>query len=247
MRVERQPSCVVQINATTPLCISLARSSFRAFSWALVSTFASARAQTTLTGKAAVDADWTKDAPGVRHKITIEDLPAPNATKSVNNDARVVARPAGAQLHVPAGFKIEEFAAGFKNPRYLLTAPNGDILVAESSEDTIKILRDSHNNGRPEMNGIFSNEDALNEPFGLAFYPPGPDPQYLYVANTDGVIRFPYRNGDHQSPRTGGETERPALRRRAPPRRRTLDARSHLFSRRQKDVRLDRLAFERFR
>ena len=43
---------------------------------------------------------------------------------------------------------------------------------------------------------IFSNEDALNEPFGLAFYPPGPDPQYLYVANTDGVIRFPYRNGD---------------------------------------------------
>ncbi len=83
-------------------------------------TFASARAQTTLTGKAAVDADWTKDAPGVRHKITIEDLPAPYATKSVNNDSRVVARPAGAQLHVPAGFKIEEYAAGFKNPRYLL-------------------------------------------------------------------------------------------------------------------------------
>ena len=162
----------------------------------LTVTFASVRAQTTLTGKAAVDADWTKDAPGVRHQISIEDLPAPYATKSVGNFAKVVARPAGAQLLVPAGFKIEEFAAGFENPRYLVTAPNGDIFVAESSEDTIKILRDTGGNGRPEMNEIFSNEDALNEPFGLAFYPPGPKPQYLYVANTDGVIRFPYRNGD---------------------------------------------------
>ena len=66
-----------------------------------------------------------------------------------------MARPAGSQLKVPPGFKIEEFAAGFKNPRYLLTAPNGDIFVAESSEDTIKILRDSHGNGRPDISGDF--------------------------------------------------------------------------------------------
>ena len=112
--------------------------------------FANAHAQTMLTGKAAVDADWTKDAPGVRHKITLEDLPPPYATKSVTNDARVIARPAGAQLQVPSGFKVEEYASGFRNPRYLVTAPNGDIFVAESSEDTIKILRDGAGS-RPEI------------------------------------------------------------------------------------------------
>jgi glucose/arabinose dehydrogenase len=38
--------------------------------------------------------------------------------------------------------------------------------------------------------------DHLDKPFGVAFYPPGPHPQYLYVANTGDIIRFPYRNGD---------------------------------------------------
>src|SRR5436190_18610560 len=78
----------------------------------------------TISGQAAITADWTKDAPGVRHKYTVDDLPAPFATESVTNDARVVARPAGAQPQVPPGFKIEEYATGFRNPRYLLTAPN---------------------------------------------------------------------------------------------------------------------------
>src|SRR4029077_19229144 len=49
--------------------------------------------------------------------------------------------------------------------------------------------------GRPDTNEIFTEHD-LNRPFGIAFYPPGDEPQFLYVANTDGVIRFPYRNGD---------------------------------------------------
>ncbi len=155
----------------------------------------SAIAQTTLSGKAAVDADWTKDAPGVRHKITPADLPPPYQTESAVNDARVVARPAGAQLQVPSGFKIEEYASGFRDPRYLLTAPNGDIFVTESRADTIKVLRDANGDGKPEMTETFAS-DGLKDPFGIAFYPPGPDPQYLYVANTDGVVRFPYRNDD---------------------------------------------------
>ena len=154
-----------------------------------------ASAQTTLSGKDAVDADWTKDAPGVRHKLTVADLPPPFQTESVMNDAKVVDRPAGAEPKVPAGFKIEQYAQGFRNPRYLLTAPNGDIFVTESRGNEIKVLRDTNADGKPEVNEKFATE-GMDRPFGIAFYPPGPDPQFLYVANTDGVIRFPYRNGD---------------------------------------------------
>jgi hypothetical protein len=57
--------------------------------------------------------DWTSDAPGVRRKITVADLPPPNDTRSANNGPDVVARPPGAQLHVPAGFKIEELRTVF--------------------------------------------------------------------------------------------------------------------------------------
>lgn len=150
------------------------------------------------TSVAPPDADWTQDAPGVRHRITLDDLPHPYQTKSVNNDARVVARPAGAQLRVPAGFKIEQYAAGFRDPRYLLTAPNGDIFVTESNAAIIKVLRDTDGDGKPNITEVFTQE-GLNDPFGIAFYPPGPDPQYLYVANTNGVVRFPYRNGDSKA------------------------------------------------
>jgi glucose/arabinose dehydrogenase len=140
-------------------------------------------------------ADWTQDAPGVRHKITVADLPAPNATESANNAPRVVRRPAGAQLRVPPGFKIEQYAGGFVNPRFLLTAPNGDIFVTESHSNAIKVLRDSNGDGKPDLTETFADR-GLNDPFGIAFYPPGPEPQFLYVANTNGVVRFPYRNGD---------------------------------------------------
>ena len=156
---------------------------------------ASAAGPADLTGKAAVDADWTKDAPGVSHRITVADLPQPFASESVTNDARVVDRPAGAQLQVAPGFKIEEYAAGFRNPRYLLTAPNGDIFVTESRADQIKVLRDTNGDGKPDLTEVFA-ENGLKDPFGIAFYPLGPEPQYLYVANTNGVVRFSYRNGD---------------------------------------------------
>ncbi len=147
-----------------------------------------------LTGKAAMG-DWTSDAPGVRRKITVEDLPAPSSNVLAINRPRVVERPPGAQLQVPPGFKIDMYASGFRDPRFLLTAPNGDIFVAESRANQIKVLRDAKGGGKPDVTELFAESD-LNKPFGMAFYPPGNDPQFLYVANTDGVIRFPYRNGD---------------------------------------------------
>jgi glucose/arabinose dehydrogenase len=147
-----------------------------------------------LTGKAATG-DWTTDAPGVRRKLTVADLPPPNANPSANNGPHEIKPPAGAQPQVPPGFKVEQFATGFRNPRFLLTAPNGDIFVTESRGNQIKVLRDTSGDGKPDLTEVFV-DNGLKQPFGIAFYPPGPDPQYLYAANTDGVVRFPYRNGD---------------------------------------------------
>jgi len=147
-----------------------------------------------LIGKAAMG-DWTSDAPGVRRKITVQDLPPPTSNILAINRARVVNRPADVPLRVPPGFKIELYAEGFRDPRFLLTAPNGDIFVVESRANQIKVLRDTNGDGKPDVTETFAERD-LNKPFGIAFYPPGDDPQFLYVANTDGLIRFPYHNGD---------------------------------------------------
>src|SRR6266403_4529227 len=155
---------------------------------------AATESTTVLTGKAAMG-DWTKDAPGVQRKITVHDLPPPSSNALVINLARVARRPADARLQVPPGFKIDLYADGFRDPRFLLTAPNGDIFVVESRANRIKALRNGKDSGKPDVVETFV-EHGLNKPFGIAFYPPGSDPQFLYVANTDGIIRFPYRNGD---------------------------------------------------
>src|SRR5437588_101433 len=147
--------------------------------------------QSVRIGKDALG-DWTTDAPGVRRKISSADLPAPNPRESVYNSPRIVAPPQAAQLRVPPGFQIEQIASGFRNPRFLLSAPNGDIFVTESHVNQIKILHAENGVIRVEL---FA-DSGLNDPFGIAFYPPGDDPQFLYVANTNGVVRFPYRNGD---------------------------------------------------
>jgi glucose/arabinose dehydrogenase len=153
-----------------------------------------AESGTVLTGKAAMG-DWTKDAPGLRRKITVQDLPPASSNALAINLPRVARRPADARLRVPPGFKIDLYADGFRDPRFLLAAPNGDIFVVESHVNQIRVLRDTKKSGGADTNEIFTEHD-LNRPFGIAFYPPGDEPQFLCVANTDGVIRFPYRNGD---------------------------------------------------
>lgn len=145
-----------------------------------------------LTGKAAMG-DWTTEAPGVRRRITPADLPAPYTTPSVDHGARVVPQPEGAWPKVPQGFKVEKFATGLDNPRKILTAPNGDLFVVESGPGRIRILRGAAGD-KPSLDAIYAT--GLRQPFGIAFYPSGKNPQYLYVANTDSVVRFPYKNGD---------------------------------------------------
>jgi len=138
--------------------------------------------------------DWQQAAPGVQHLITPADLPAPYATSSAGNFPSVVPRPSNAALSVPAGFTVKQFASGLINPRIVRTAPNGDIFVSETSQNRIRILRANDGADTPSENRVFAQ--GLNRPFGTAFYPPGADPRWLYIAGNNSVVRIPYRNGD---------------------------------------------------
>ncbi|MEP6789709.1 MAG: sorbosone dehydrogenase family protein, partial [Acidobacteriota bacterium] len=146
-----------------------------------------------LTGQGAMG-DWSTDAPGVRRLITTADLPKPFESTSAVNSPKLIKRPDGAMPVVPKGFKVEEFASGLKNPRLIRTAPNGDLFVAESQANLIRVFRQGKNGGKPEVDEVYSSD--LKQPFGIAFYPLGPNPQYLYVGNTESIVRFPYKNGD---------------------------------------------------
>jgi len=146
-----------------------------------------------LTGREAFG-DWTTDAPGVRRKITVDDLAKPFDTPSAKNHPKKTKRPEGALPRAPEGFKVTEFATGLREPRVIVRAPNGDLFVAESKAHQIRVLRDADGDGKPEENEVYAK--GLDRPFGIAFYPAGPEPRFVYVGNTDSVVRFPYRDGD---------------------------------------------------
>jgi len=143
--------------------------------------------------RAVVFSDYRGQKPGTFHKITAADLPAPFTTKSVDEGPTLVDRPQGAWPQAPAGFKVELYASQLDQPRLVRTAPNGDLFVAESRPGKIKILRGTSPDGKAQTVETFAA--GLQLPFGIAFYPPGPNPEYVYVANTDAVVRFPYENG----------------------------------------------------
>jgi glucose/arabinose dehydrogenase len=151
-----------------------------------------AQAPAALTGQAAMG-DWTTDAPGVRRKLTPADLPAPYATSSADNGATIVRRPAGALPRVPAGFVVDLLTTDVNQPRMIRTAPNGDVFVVESEAGRVKIVRGADRDGGPERVAVFAS--GLRQPFGIAFYPAAA-PRWVYVANTDSVVRFPYTDGD---------------------------------------------------
>ena len=138
--------------------------------------------------------NWHLDKPGTLRLIRPQDLPAPGATRSVANFSHVVPKPPDAAPKVPPGFKIALFAAGLSGPRIIRVAPNGDIFVAETGAGRIRVLRAADGAAQPAKNVVFAS--GLNRPFGIAFYPSGDNPRWVYVANTDSVVRFPYHSGD---------------------------------------------------
>jgi glucose/arabinose dehydrogenase len=158
-----------------------------------VSFAALGRMPALLTGAAAYG-DWREDYPGLRRKITPADMPPPYATASARHAPTVVRRPRDAWPRVPEGFAVELYAEGLDNPRLVRTAPNGDVFVADSKPGRILLLHPT--GSAPE---ITTFAEGLDLPFGIAFWPPGPNPRFLYVANTGAVVRFPYRAGDRQA------------------------------------------------
>ena len=158
--------------------------------------------------------DYQKEKPGTFRKITVADLPKPFATKSAGNPPTEVPKPDNMWPLAPAGFKVERFVDEdqFKaieggnarlQPRELRAAPNGDIFLADSQANKIVILRGVGADGKPKQTSVFA-DSSLREPFGIAFYPLGNDPKWVYVGNTDSVVRFPYKGGDLKA---GGAAE----------------------------------------
>ena len=192
----------------------------------------------TLTGPAAYG-DWRIDSPGLRRRITVADLPPPNATPPVSNPSRDAPRPPGVLPKAPFGFTVDVLAKDFKQPRVLRTAPNGDVFLAESGGGRVLVIRGVDKVDTPPDVSVFAT--GLERPYGIAFYPPGPEPKFVYVATPAVVYRYPYKPGDMVASGPGREDCRAARRRRA------LDTRSRGFRGWIDDLRLGRLAIQRRR
>ncbi len=140
-------------------------------------------------------------------------LPPANQTKSVRNFSKVIGWPDGKIPVAPSGFTVNRYADDFISPRWMYVCPNGDVLVAEAntelgtftkfaasligitksqrfdkSANRITLLRDTNGDGKPDMKKIFLS--GLNQPFGMLILG-----DHFYVANTDGLWKYPYKSG----------------------------------------------------
>jgi glucose/arabinose dehydrogenase/cytochrome c2 len=142
------------------------------------------------------EADWRKDTPGRVHRIDVAHLPAPYDTPSAANFPHLVPRPAGAKLQVPPGFSVEVFTSDVQAPRAMRLAPNGDIFLSETQTGRVMVLRPAVDGTKPTAVTTFAQ--GLLLPFGMAFYP-REHPRWLYVAETNRVVRYAYEAGDQQA------------------------------------------------
>jgi glucose/arabinose dehydrogenase len=141
--------------------------------------------------------NWRADEPGHRQQIGVTQLPKPFAGPSITNRPRIVERPADAKLRVPAGFAVDAFATDVEGPRQLRVAPNGDVFVATTKGGLVAVLRTLRGASRASPAVTFAG--GLKQPFGMAFYPSGNDPRWLYIAEENRVVRYAYRSGDLQA------------------------------------------------
>jgi glucose/arabinose dehydrogenase len=166
----------------------------------------SVHAQEVRTGADALGS-WKGDAPGVARHIRPADLPQPT---HADNDPeapdfqrrpKVVEAPQGKMPDVPKGFAVQVFARGLNQPRVIRIAPNGDIFVAESGSGRVLRFAAASAGSTPAKPEVFA--ENLDRPYGIVFHPPS-EPQQVYVAAANQVVRFPYRIGD---PKATGEAE----------------------------------------
>ncbi len=143
----------------------------------------------------------TKDNPTTQHDSTLandpnlknktEELPPPYATESARKNSKVIGWPANKTPVAPQGFTVTRFADKMNNPRWIYLGPNGDVFVSQAQTrgdgaNAVILLRDMNNDGIPDMRETFLS--GLNKPFGMLILN-----NFFYVANTDGVYRYPYK------------------------------------------------------
>ena len=167
-------SCTIEKHLLRAVTGALAMAVFAVASGAGVSAQSPAEAAKVLRGNAAFG-DWREDAPGIRRLITIADLP--EITPEVANLVELAPKPAGATPHVPDGFQVEVVASNLAQARVIHAAPNGDLFVSNSSAGEVRVYRVPSGSSAPTESGVFAS--GLHQPYGLAFYPLGPDPQWL--------------------------------------------------------------------
>lgn len=164
--------------------------------------------------KEAAETESTGQAAQVATAATELNLPAPYATESTTLYSNVIGWPDGKTPTAPAGFRVTEYARDLESPRWLYVAPNGDLFVAEASTERkglkkkvvsavtgrdksehagespnrILLLRDTDHDGKPDQRTTFL--ENLNQPFGMLILGDS-----FYVANTDGLLKFPYQPG----------------------------------------------------
>ena len=125
-------------------------------------------------------------------------LPAPFETKAAGNGPNKEKPPAGFLPKVSAGFQVSVYASGFKRPRWLTVAPNGDIFLADTTgSGQIIVLRSGKDTSAAPEREVFV--DGMNRPFGIAFHD-----DYVYVGNMNELVRFKY---DPKTSKRLGEKE----------------------------------------
>jgi len=138
---------------------------------------------------------FRQDDPGVTRLLTPDDLPEPDQSESASNAPTTIAPPEGAMPEVAEGFSVEKVADGIEEPRAMEFAPNGDLFVANSGADELLVYSFGENGEATEH--VFATE-GLNRPYGIAFHP-AENPEWVYVGNADGIVRFPYAEGDREA------------------------------------------------
>jgi glucose/arabinose dehydrogenase len=134
-------------------------------------------------------------SPGLARKITAQDLPQPMPPAGRGGGfGGGATRPESAIPKAPAGFKVEIYVgSGLTVPRQMRRAPNGDIFVADTGAGVVRIFRGITSAGKAGESSVYASLPAA---FGINFYPPGPNPQWVYITNTNTLVRYAYKNGD---------------------------------------------------
>jgi glucose/arabinose dehydrogenase len=169
--------------------MSTARTAFVALALATLTACSRARPVTLPTADGPAP---PSDAPTDYVTVgTAVRLPPPNLTDSASNPAPIVARPPEASLRGPEGTRVDLWASDLGGVRWIAPGPADDVFATDARNGELLVLRDADRDGRIGPGERFVFASRLAQPFGVALHPSG----WLYVANTDGVVRFAYTAG----------------------------------------------------